>query len=79
MTEQLKSIMRNYTRETEVVATYSRPGGHGPVRILRTTDYRRTGPFDVWVGEERVYPGVWTEGGARFLAANFAPEARPAA
>ena len=39
--------------------------------------WRPAGRFDVWVGEERIYAAVNDSWSARWLAGNFAPEARP--
>jgi len=77
---QLSEILADYAEPSraKVVASFPRPK-HGPVRIIRYSGQRmRGGKFDVWVGEERIYGAVNTDWSARWLAANFAPAARPA-
>ena len=70
-----RSILADYSH-AEVVAKFGTR--REPVRIVRTTDWRpRGGRFDVYVGDERVYAGVNDSWGARWLASNFAPDARP--
>jgi len=80
--QQLRDILTDYAepKRATVVAKFPRPEStHGPVRIIRYDGQRmRGGKFDVWVGEERIYACVNTEWSSRWLAANFAPAARPA-
>lgn len=78
--EQLEQILAAYTAGYgEVVQTWPRPEStHGPVRVVKFSSPFRGWGYDVWVGEERVYPGVNTEWSAQWLASNFAPEAKPA-
>lgn len=77
--EQLEQILQEYSGGTcEVVQTWPRPEStHGPVRVVKFSMPIRGWGYDVWVGEERIYAGVNTEGSAQWLAANFAPEAKP--
>jgi hypothetical protein len=76
---QLALILQDYEGGSgEVVQTWPRPEStHGPVRVVKFSVPIRGWGYDVWVGEECIYLGINTEDGAQWLAANFAPEAKP--